>query len=140
MPLIQLYWWFLLTHVFFKVVKLYEVLRVLCLLFLCARDLFLFNIVVVCAVLLLFVIIFVLVGFKSQGRWSSMCAISSFKWTIPCPWPSFVGVFYLLMCFSWSWSICEALMVSCLLFLFMIRTLMFCVCKVLLLFDVILCV
>jgi len=68
MPLIQLYWWFLLTHVFFKVVKLYEVLRVLCLLFLCARDLFLFNIVVVCAVLLLFVIIFVLVGFKSQGR------------------------------------------------------------------------
>jgi hypothetical protein len=68
MPLIQLYWWFLLVHVFFKVVKLYEVLGVLCLLFLCVRDLLLFNIVVVCAVLLLFVIIFVLVGFKSQGR------------------------------------------------------------------------
>jgi hypothetical protein len=32
------------------------------------------------------------------------------------------------MCFSWSWLVCEALIVSHLLFLSMIKTLMFYVC------------
>jgi hypothetical protein len=72
--------------------------------------------------------------------WSSMHAISSFKWAIPCPWPSFVGVFYVLMCSSWSWLVCEVLAVLHFLFSSMIKILMFCVCTVLLLFDVILCV
>jgi hypothetical protein len=77
---------------------------------------------------------------KFNAQWSSTCAISSFKWTILCPWPSYVGVFYLFMCFSWSWSVCEALVVSCLLFSSMIKTLMFCVCIVLFMFNVVLCV
>ncbi len=65
MPLTQLCWWFLLAHVFLNVVKLCEVLGVLCLLFLCVHDIFLFIVVYVCAVLLLFVIVSMCVGFKN---------------------------------------------------------------------------
>jgi hypothetical protein len=56
---------------------------------------------------------------KFNVWWSSMCAISSFRWAIPCPWPSSLGVFYLLMCFSWSWAVYDVLAISCLLFLSM---------------------
>ncbi len=113
-----------------------EVLRVLCLLFI---------IVSMCAVLLLFVIISMCRFQKSRSmkfnaQWSSTHAISSFKGMIPCPWPKFVGVFYLLMSFSWSWLVCEALVVSHLLYSSMIRTLMFCVCTVLFIFNIVLCV
>ncbi len=138
MPLTKLCCWFLLVHMFLRVVKLCEVLRVLCLSFSCVHDLFLFIVVSMCAFLFLFIIVFMCVGFKSQDQWSSMCTINSFKWAILCPWLSFVGVFYLLMCFSWSWSVYEALAILHLLFSSMIRTLMFCVCTVLLLFDVVL--
>jgi hypothetical protein len=65
-PLIQLCWWFLLTHVFFKVVKLCEVLGVLYLLFSFVHDLFLFIVVSMCVVLFLFVIVSICVNFKSQ--------------------------------------------------------------------------
>ncbi len=65
---------------------------------------------------------------KFNARWSSTHAISFFRWAISCPWPNFVGVFYFFMCFSWSWLVCEALIVSHLLFLSMIKTLMFYVC------------
>jgi len=110
---------------FLRVVKLCEVLGVSCFLFSCVHNLFLFIIVHVCAFLFMFVIVSMCVGFKSQDqrrstkfnvRWSSMCGISSFRWAIPCPWPSSLGVFYLLMCFSWSWSVCDILTVACLLF------------------------
>ncbi len=58
---------------FLKVVKLCEVMGVLCLLFSCVHDLFLFIVVYVCAVLLLFVIDYMHVGFKSQDQQSSKC-------------------------------------------------------------------
>ncbi len=101
----------------------------------CVHNLSLFIIVSTYAILFLFVIVSMCVGFKSQDRRSSMHAFSFFRWAIPCPWPSFVGVFYLLMCFSWSWSVCEVLVISQLLFSFMIKTLMFYVCTILLFFT-----
>ncbi len=49
---------------------------------------------------------------KFNVQWGSTCTIYFFKWAKSCPWPSFVGVSYLLVCFSWS--VCEALTILCL--------------------------
>ncbi len=120
---------------FLEVVKFYEVLGVFCFLFLCVCNLSLFIIVSACAILLLFIIVSMCVGFKNQDRWNSMHAIRFFRWIISCPWPSFVGVFYLFVCFAWSRSVCEVLTISHLLFSSMIKTLMFCVCTILFYFT-----
>ncbi len=88
----------LLAHMFFKVVKLCEVLGF------CASYFHLcmicsYSLLFLCVVLLLFVIFFMCVSFKSQDWWSSTHVTSFFRWIIMCPWPSSIGVFYLLMCF-----------------------------------------
>ncbi len=54
------------SHVFIKVVKFYEVLGVLCHLFSCACNMFMFIVVSMCVVLFLFVIVSMCVSFKSQ--------------------------------------------------------------------------
>jgi hypothetical protein len=51
-----------------KVAQLSEVMGVLCFLFSCVHDLFMFIVVYVCAVLLLFIIVSMCVGFKSQDQ------------------------------------------------------------------------
>jgi hypothetical protein len=94
---------FVYSHVF-KAGELCEVTWVLCLLFSCVHDLFMFIVVYVCAILLLFVIDYMCVGFKSQDQQSSTCdkvqhaplVLSNEKYH---DMHSSIGVFYLLMCF-----------------------------------------
>jgi hypothetical protein len=54
---------FLFVHVFLKVLKLYEVLGVLCLLFSCVCDFILFVLVCVCVILFTLVFVFMCVGY-----------------------------------------------------------------------------